>query len=169
LDTASRLQTVSDGTNSATYAYLANSPLVSTIAFKQSTTSRLTKTNSYDNLNRLLATSSAPSGDSAITFRYAYNSANQRTSVTNQDNSRWSFQYDLLGQVTFGKKFWSDATPVAGEQFEYSFDDIGNRNYAASGGDHSGANLRYQNYTVNNLNQYTQRSNWQRCWPHQRQ
>jgi hypothetical protein len=47
---------------------------------------------------------------------------------------------------------------VAGQQFEYTFDDIGNRLSAASGGDQSGANLRTQNYSANNLNQYTQRT-----------
>src|SRR5437762_9092584 len=47
---------------------------------------------------------------------------------------------------------------VAGQQFEYAFDDIGNRKSAASGGDQWGANLRYENYTVNSLNQYTQRT-----------
>jgi RHS repeat-associated protein len=48
--------------------------------------------------------------------------------------------------------------PIAGQQFEYAFDDIGNRKYANSGGDGTGANLRTQSYTVNNLNQYTQRT-----------
>ena len=26
-----------------------------------------------------------------------------------------------------GKRYWNDWTPVAGQQFEYGFDDIGNR------------------------------------------
>lgn len=39
--------------------------------------------------------------------------------------------YDTLGQVTSGKKYWSDGTPVAGEQFAYAYDDIGNRKFAA--------------------------------------
>ena len=51
-------------------------------------------------------------------FSYANNSANQRTSVTNTDNSYLVYQYDSLGQVTSGKKYWSDGTPVAGQQFE---------------------------------------------------
>jgi len=60
--------------------------------------------------------------------------------------------------VTSGKRYWSDGTNVAGQQFEYSFDDIGNRLTASSGGDQGGANLRSQNYSANNLNQYTQRT-----------
>ena len=56
---------------------------------------------------------------------YAYNSANQRTAITKADNSRWAYGYDTLGQVTSGKKYWSNASIVAGQQFEYGFDDIG--------------------------------------------
>jgi len=145
---------VSDGTNSASYGYLANSPLVSQIAFTNNGAQRLVTTKSYDNVNRLTASVSS----SVASFGYAYNSANQRTSITNLDNSRWVYQYDTLGQVTSGKKYWSDNTPVAGEQFQYGFDDIGNRKTAAAGGDQYGANLRYQNYSANGLNQYTSRA-----------
>jgi len=66
---------VSDGTNSATYAYLANSPLVGQIAFKQGGTARMTTTKQYDNLNRLTSISSAPTGSSAVSFNYQYNLA----------------------------------------------------------------------------------------------
>ena len=66
-------------------------------------------------------------------------------------------QYDALGQVTSGKKYWADGTPVAGQQFEYDFDDIGNRQRTASGGDAAGANLQAASYTANNLNQSTRR------------
>lgn len=90
-------------------------------------------------------------------FNYANKTANQRTAITNVDSSRWVYQYDALGQVVSGKKYWSDGTPVAGQQFEYGFDDIGNRKTAAVGGDNVGANLRYTSYAANNLNQYTSR------------
>jgi hypothetical protein len=36
-------------------------------------------------------------------------------------------RYDSLGQVTSGKRAWADGSRVAGQQFDYSFDDIGNR------------------------------------------
>ena len=55
----------------------------------------------------------------------------QRTRVTHADGSYWIYQSDTLGQVTSGKRFWADGTPVAGQQFEYGFDDIGNRQSAA--------------------------------------
>jgi RHS repeat-associated protein len=157
-DAASRLAEVSDGTNSASYSYLANSPLVQTIAFTNNGSWRMTTTKSYDNLNRLLQIASTPSAASAISFAYGYNSANQRTAVTNADSSRWSYGYDALGQVTSGKKYWSDSSAVSGQQFEYTFDDIGNRKTTGSGGDATGANLRYANYTNNSLNHITSRS-----------
>jgi hypothetical protein len=69
-DGASRLQTVTDNSGatpySATYTYLANSPLVSQIAFQQSTTMRMTTTKQWDYLNRLQAVSAAPSAGFAV-------------------------------------------------------------------------------------------------------
>ena len=49
-------------------------------------------------------------------FSFQYNSANQRTAITNADNSYWVYQYDALGQVTAGKKYWPDGTEVNGNQ-----------------------------------------------------
>jgi hypothetical protein len=57
-----------------------------------------------------------------------------------------------------GKRFWQDGYAVAGQQFEYQFDDIGNRVSTKSGGDRFGANLRSTHYAVNNLNQTTSRT-----------
>src|SRR5262245_45517397 len=52
---------------------------------------------------------------------------------------------------------FSDGTPVPGQQFEYNFDDIGNRASTKAGGDETGSNLRSANYAANPLNQYTSR------------
>jgi RHS repeat-associated protein len=149
-DAASRLASVSDSTNSATYAYLANSPLIDHILFTNSATLRMSTTNRFDNLNRLLSVSSSQSAAPAVTFSYPYNTANQRIGATNADSSYWVYAYDRLGQVTSGKKFWSDGTPVAGQQFDYVFDDIANRTWTTN-------NSRLARYLANNLNQYTNR------------
>src|SRR5437899_212370 len=77
---ASRLATVSDGTNSATYGYLANSPLVGQITFAQSGTTRMVTTKNFDYLNRLTTIASTTNGSPVTSFTYQYNSANQRTS-----------------------------------------------------------------------------------------
>jgi RHS repeat-associated protein len=157
-DNASRLHSVSDGTNSATYSYLANSRLVSQIGFTNNATGRMVTTKQYDFLNRLTNISSMEGATSVASFAYPYNTANQRTSVTNADGSYWVYSYDNLGQVTAGVKHWSDGTPVAAQQFSYAFDDIGNRISAAAGGDDSGFNLRTSTYSANALNQYTNRT-----------
>jgi RHS repeat-associated protein len=159
-DNASRLLSVSDGTQSATYAYVANSSLVDNLVFKQSTTTRMTTRRQHDKLNRLQSISfttnsvTAPGGS----YSYVYNDANQRVRVNLVDGSHWIYQYDKLGQVVSGKRYWSDGSPVAGQQFEYGFDEIGNRSSTKVGGDSNGANLRSATYTANRLNQYSSRT-----------
>jgi YD repeat-containing protein len=139
----------------ATYGYEASSPLVNTLTFKQSTTTRLTTTRSHDLINRLTSISSVAAGGSApslpISFAYRYNAASQRTRTTEANGSYWIYQYDSLGQVISGRKYWADSSPVAGQQFEYGFDDIGNRTVAKSGGDETGAGLRSSTHTANAL------------------
>ncbi len=158
-DAASRLFTVSDGTNTAGYSYLANSPLVSQINFTNAGALRMTTTKSYDFLNRLTSINSANASSVVLdSHGYSYNSANQRTSMTNADGAYWVYGYDSLGQVIAGNKYWSDNTPVAGQQFGYNFDSIGNRTSTQAGGDQWGANLLSASYSANTLNQYTSRS-----------
>ena len=78
--------------------------------------------------------------------------------MTLADGSYWLYRYDSLGQVTSGKHYWSNGSPIPGQQFEYGFDDIGNRTNTKAGGDAGGANLRSATYTANYLNQYSQRT-----------
>lgn len=151
-DSASRLQTVSDGPNRATYSFLANAPLVAQIVFAANDTTVMTTTKGYDFVNRLTNTTTLDVGLGTLdTHAYAYNPANQRTSATNVDGSYWVYAYDTLGQVLSGRKYWSDNTPVAGQQFDYTFDDIGNRQTTTR-------DARSATYTPNTLNQYTSRT-----------
>lgn len=150
-DAASRLDTVTQGANTATYAYMPNSPLVSIVTFRNGGTTRLTTTKNYDQLNRLASISSVPSASSAVSASYLYNSANQRTKLTREDNRYWDYGYDSLGQVTGATKKLADATPVLGHSFGYTFDDIGNRKTATANGQTSA-------YSANLLNQYDSRT-----------
>jgi YD repeat-containing protein len=90
-------------------------------------------------------------------YGYAYNDANQRTRATLADGSYWNYSYDSLGQLRSGAHNWREHVPVAGQQFEYIFDSIGNRTATYSVGDSSGANLIWVPYTPNLMNQYTSR------------
>jgi RHS repeat-associated protein len=157
-DLAGHLQNVNNGVNGAVYSYLANSPLVGQIIFTNSGATRMTTTRQYDLLNRLLSISSVPSVGLPLSFSYFYNSANQRIRAVLGDGSYWLYTYDALGQVTSGKRFWQDGTPVAGQQYEYGFDDIGNRQSVSMGGDANWGPLRQAGYTANRLNQYSQRT-----------
>lgn len=150
-DGASRLKTVSSGINSVGYTYWPNSSLVNTMTFINNGTTRLTTAKDFDNLNRLKTITSTPSADSAKSFAYQYNSANQRTRVNLADGSYWVYQYDNLGQVTSGKKYFLDGSPVMGQQFDYTFDNIGNRTASYASG-------RKSSYTSNNLNQIGQKT-----------
>ena len=156
-DASSRLLSVNDGNNdTATYSYLANSPLVGQIVLANNGTNRMTTAKQYDFLhpvryasearwgrpptsrarltspgdasplshgvNRLIQISSAPSAAPALSYSYLYNLANQRIRAALGDGSSWLYTYDSLGQVILGHKFFSDQTPVPGQQFNYTFD-----------------------------------------------
>lgn len=147
-DDASRLAVVSSGDNTVAYAYQANSNLVGTITFNNGTANVLTTTKTNDHLQRLVSISSVPAGSSPVSYTYDYNAANQRIKATLADGSYWVYEYDDLGQVMSGRKYWPNDTKVGDMQFGYAFDDIGNRTSATTNG-------RHASYTANSLNQYT--------------
>lgn len=113
---------------------------------------KLTTTGSYDNLNRLTQIRNLDSGLGTLDSRSSdCNSANQRTKRTDADGSYWDYTYDTLGQLTSGSRKWPDGSAVAGQQYGYAYDDIGNRAT-------NHANGRESTYTANGLNQYMQRT-----------
>lgn len=128
-----------------------------TVTYTNGNTLRMTRTNQFDNLNRLTNLVWSVGGTVVASFAQQFNDANQKTRVTLLDGSYWLYLYDPLGQVTSANKYWSDGTPVAGQHFTLTFDDIGNRKVTAVGGDQTGANLRSANYSANTLNQITSR------------
>ena len=157
-DSASRLQSVDDGTYSATYDYITNSKWWEVLTFKAGSTLRATTVRQFDNLDRVRWISTSSAGAASLKFDYGYNALGQRTHRTDSDGSYWVYQYDSLGQVTSGRRYWRDGTAVAGQQFDYEFDDIGNRETTGQGGTADGANLRSAIYGPNGCNQYTNRT-----------
>ena len=152
-DPASRLQTVTSDSQTATFAYHPNSGLLNTTTFTGGTSFG----RSYDSNGRLETITITPAADSARSYTYTYNNLNQRMRVTREDGSYWSYIYNDRGELVSGKKYWSDNSVVWGAQTEYNFDNIGNRKYARNGGNQLGS-LRESIYTANSLNQYTQRT-----------
>jgi RHS repeat-associated protein len=153
-DAASRLETVTSGALAATYSYHATRGLHTSTSFTGGTSTSRT----YDALGRLDSTTTTPAAAPLSTYTYTYNNLHQRTRVTREDGSYWAYTFNDRGEVASGKRFWSGNTPVSGQQTEYGYDNIGNRNYARSGGDSQGVNLRQSNYAANSLNQYTSRT-----------
>jgi RHS repeat-associated protein len=126
--------------------------MVSTLTFRTSGDVKMTTTKTWDGLNRLRSIASVTSAGSTISSHtYEYNEADQRTKALREDGSYWIYQYDVLGQVITGKKYWPDGTPMAGHQFEYAYDDIGNRKTTKTNG-------RVATYEANLLNQYENRT-----------
>jgi RHS repeat-associated protein len=151
-DAASRLDTVTQGTRTAKYAYVPNSPLVESVTIKNNGTLRLTTTKGYDRLNRLGSIANTPSAATpAHTVGYDYNAANQRAKATREDATFWDYGYDSLGQVDSAVKKQAGGTAIPGHAYGFLFDDIGNRQTATFNGTTT-------TYTPNELNQYDQRT-----------
>ena len=147
-DNAGRLSSVSDGMNTATYTYGPDGSLWTNLSFGAA----LNTSRTFDGLNRLTSILSASPTSVVSSSSYYLNAANQRTTNSLADGGHWGYQYDSLGQVISGKKYFADGQPVQGAQFEFTFDTIGNRTSGGRAGPPDPPS-----YTANNLNQYSQR------------
>jgi len=151
-DLGGRLETITSGQHAVAYGYEPNSPLLKTTTSKRNGTTVMTATRSYDKNNRLTGiTTARPTTGVIASYGYQLNSLGQRDRADLADGSAWHYTYDTLGQVTNGKRYWSDTTEVAGQQFSYLFDGIGNRTSTTTNG-------RAATYTPNVLNQYSERT-----------
>ncbi len=171
-DAASRLSTVTDGTNFATYNYLANSGnMIDNVVYavdtnltdgqQLPTTNMFTTSKTYDQLGRFTHHQSVRASDAAVlsSYGYTYNKQGQRAQAQMTDGSYWDYQYDALGQLSGAAKFTSAGTILPGYQYNYQYDQIGNRTKVSTGGDQFGLNQRNTTYQSNLLNQYTQINN----------
>ena len=151
---ASRLDSVTTGTENATYGYLANSDAIQTLTFKSGSTTRLTTTRSYDTSDRLVGVTHAYGTSQVQTFGVSeFDAMNRRKKITREDATRWNYGYNDKGEVTSGirEKTAAPNTAVPGWNHGYSFDEIGNRLGTTTNG-------RASTYTPNNLNQITSRT-----------
>jgi YD repeat-containing protein len=177
-DNASRLDQVTDGAVSAAFGYLQYSPLLQTVQFRHQGTNVMTTTRSYDFLDRLTSIASTTAAFSS-SAAYGHNALNKITTLTNAGGDYWVYQYDAKGQVTAASRHWDDGTLVAGQQYEFAFDDMGfpsparvvpneglfavancsgNPTLASKGGTSSGTDLRTSTASFNNLNQFNSRT-----------
>lgn len=152
-DGASRLHTVTMGGISATYTPQPNSNLIGQIDFANGGQAVMATTKQYDFLDRLTSISTTPAGQMTpvSSSAYAYNGVGQRVEQAREDGSHWSYGYDDYGQLSRGNRLWNDGSAVAGQQYAYTFDSIGNRTATTING-------RNATYTPNALNHYSQRT-----------
>ncbi len=153
--TTGRMNLVSNGTMTVEYGYLPNSDLLQSTTFKNDGTNVMTTTRTWDYGFRLRSIGNVANGVTVSSHAYCYDSLNRRIRATLEDGSVWSYDYDDRNELTDARRYWPDWSPVAGQQFAYDYDNIGNRKTAKSGGDTNGCNLRQTGYEVNALNQYT--------------
>jgi len=135
----------------SSYSRVSDTSLLSSTSISNGSSNVLTVNRSYDSLNRLTSISSLCASVPVASFTYVYNNSDRRSKATLADSSYWEYGYDDKGQVTSGRKYSSTGQPINGQEFEYSYDQIGNRKYEQRNGNRS-------EYTANEANQYTQRT-----------
>ncbi|MGV3772582.1 MAG: hypothetical protein ACO1QB_06735 [Verrucomicrobiales bacterium] len=160
-DTYGRISAVTNATYKANYAYLAKSDLLSSTTSKSGASTVMTANRQWQFGYRLGAIESVLASGSAVDrHSYTYDALDRRTRAMLADDSAWAYDYNDRDEVTSAKRHWSDSSAVAGQQFEFSYDPIGNRTVAKEGGEVTGdpSALRSENYVANALNQYPSRS-----------
>lgn len=149
-----RLALASFLTFSNVYSYLPDSDLLQTTTGKCGQAPILTTTRHWDYGVRLRDIANTVNGFNVSSHSYLYDAVNRRYRATLEDGSHWDYGYNDRNELTSARRYWVDNTHVAGQQFTFDYDNIGNRTTAQSGGDSSGANLRETTYSANALNQY---------------
>jgi RHS repeat-associated protein len=151
----------------ATYTYHDYSDLVSQVRYDRGTQFLGLSYRTQDALGRLVDTAWLPSSIGLNQYSYQYDAFDRRDRVDLPDQTWWEHDFDDHGQLIDAKRRFVEYDGgqffdryVPGQQFEYDFDDIGNRTQVRSGGDKSGSNLRPSGYamtTSDELNQYASR------------
>jgi RHS repeat-associated protein len=145
---ASRLKSTGSGAYTVTYGYSPNSPMVETIDFKHSGATVMTTTKSYDFVNRLTSIRSVAGGVTVSNHTYSHSALNQRLRDEDADGKFWSYLYNSDGELESAVKHDALAAQLAGMNFQYSFDEIGNRTGTCVDG------VANTTYVSNALNQY---------------
>jgi hypothetical protein len=162
-DPAGRLGSISHNGRTANYGYHpTRQTLAATTLIDTTGQAKLQHERIHDAAGRLLTTISHrnPGGPAnikpAYLTKYTLNALDQRTATAELGDRSWSYGYNATGEVTKATKtLTSTGAALAGRNFRYAFDGIGNRTSIQTGGDAAAANLRTQNYNSNALNQIT--------------
>jgi hypothetical protein len=158
-DGYNRIAGVTNGSYAVTYAYLANSDLLDTTLGLSSGSTVVTTKRGWDYGYRLRSIVNTVGGVAITGHNYAYDQLDRRVSAGLADGSMWAYHYDDRDELVSGIHLLTDSTPLAGQQFGYQFDTIGNRTSDTVGGDPLGGSIRSETYGVNQLNELTAKTN----------
>lgn len=147
-----RMSTASQGSTTATYQLQANSDWVQSVALEKGN-DIATHWSHRDPAGRITGQiarrGSQPTGAILASAGYKYDSHGRREWLTREDGTRWEFGYNDRDEVQSGKKrLPNNGAYLAGQQFSYNYDDIGNRTTAQFGGKENGGGLRTISYTL---------------------
>lgn len=150
-----RIRSINFGNYAAVYAYATNTDLISDTVFKENGVTVFATLREYEYGLRLKSISNVGENVGTVSSHtYDYDAVNRRCKAMMADQSFWNYEYDDRDQVIKAKRRWNTNTFVAGQQYEYTYDNIGNRVSLKEGGNASGADLRSVFYRVNAINQY---------------
>jgi RHS repeat-associated protein len=154
-------------THGFTYGYLSDTDLIETMANSHGHT----VTRTYDPvMPHITGVHNGFTGGRTISqYDYTYDALGRRTAIANSgeaftfSNANDLAAFNLYGyngrsEVTSAARYWGTDTgtttePVAGQEYAYAYDPIGNRITSAEGDTD-----RTATYTANALNQYTRRT-----------
>jgi len=98
-------------------------------------------------------------GPSVFGVSYLFDNLDRRYRADLADGTWWDYGYNNRGEVTSGKRRVAAGVSAGGKQFEYGFDDLGNRLLARYGGRADGTGLSEATYApATALNQLTTRT-----------
>jgi len=119
----------------------------------------MTQSYGRDAVGRLNGAGAAGAGLTLRSVDYQLDDLDRRAEGVLNDGTKWDYDYNAKSEVTAAKRKFNSGAFVGGQQFEYAFDDIGNRTQTKSGGDAAGANLQVSSYgDANALNELTTRT-----------
>ncbi len=158
---SARVHTLTRDGHTATYHYLKQSPHIQQITLSSAGNASYINSRAYDSHNRLMATTWSQHSNNILTpkdhFGYEHDALNRRTTRTQLGGIAWDYGYNDRNEVNLADKKQGTAF-ISGQQYRFSFDNIGNRTSKETGGDASGNNRRTTTETPNSLNQYTSRT-----------
>jgi RHS repeat-associated protein len=151
------LQRVESGLSAADYRYHLKSNLVHQVTLSHNSQSALVQSRRYDAIDRLKSISHFTMGTSMTPVDYTgyqHDELGRRERATRLDGSYWDYAYNDRSEVIGADRKLSDDTLLAGKQYHFDFDNIGNIISKQTGGDGLGNNRRSFTTPANNLNQY---------------